>query len=751
MTLKRLADDVRLDVLYEDETPFGSAIGGAADHAIRRACPSIFCDEMRANMDDTVRRSRELLGRAFAHDLGSRYARSGVLREECLFPPADRVKPHAVVATRERERLVAIGVGEAAHRDLASWFGQLQRGLNRPGSIVGRDIFDLLDGAGALVPTEPGEAEAPPEADVVVVGHATALVGRRERLLVDPFLLPTSPRYPASYQPLGVADLLPIDAVFITHSHPDHYDLGTLLRLGPEIPIYVPYVERESLLAIDMAARLEQLGFAHVHRVRPGDETAIGGTKVIAHPFYGEQPTTGECLHPDVRNVGCTYSFVGAGRHVMAVADAGRDHEGDVRDLAAVVRRKWGAPDVLLGGYRAFSLYPIQYIFSSVARYLLFVPESEWTTRIVGMNDSDALIDTAERCGAKHVVPYADGGAPWHWELGLGPRLDGTGRPNPSADPPPEDVVRRAKARSSWFDDPIGSPVSVAIVRPGERIRIDGEGEATIEHGPRQAWPYTAMKWHQRNVALARPGGSAKASARALFDALVPAMAAWRRDGRLTRFFFMRKPPDLRLRFFGEESLGAEIAALLKQLQDRGAVERHYPGEYEPETARFGGPKAMDAIHAWFDADTTAWMRLDALDASPKADADRALLAIAITNDVVSSLLGDPAEAWAMWRSYAESLALAEEDRAPQLVPVDLETLASAKAPEVQDVLSSYRDANRALASALASLRDRGELAAGMRSILVAFVMFHLNRYALDAAGHARVAWTMIRALGAAT
>jgi hypothetical protein len=35
-----------------------------------------------------------------------------------------------------------------------------------------------------------------------------------------------------------------------------------------------------------------------------------------------------------------------------------------------------------------------------------------------------------------------------------------------------------------------------------------------------------------------------------------------------------------------------------------------------------------------------------------------------------------------------------------------------------------------------------------MRSVLVAFVMFHLNRSALDPAGHARVAWTMIRALG---
>jgi len=61
--------------------------------------------------------------------------------------------------------------------------------------------------------------------------------------------------------------------VFITHCHPDHYDLGTLLRFGHDVPIWVPEVARESILSIDMRARLEQLGFTRVRTLRWGDES----------------------------------------------------------------------------------------------------------------------------------------------------------------------------------------------------------------------------------------------------------------------------------------------------------------------------------------------------------------------------------------------------------------------------------------------------------------------------------------------
>lgn len=724
--MRRLAGDVRLDLDYDDETPFGSALGGGADHALRQACTEIF--PLTGSMDDLVRRSRDLLSRAFERDLASRYLAPEKLREECLYPAAERVRPRALIASREDQPLVTIGIEPEAYGELAKWISEFQRGTERPSSSIGQALYDLLNDAGAFTEL----VERSPEPEMTFVGHATAMLG--DRILVDPFLLPKSSRYPASYQPLGPEDVLPVNAVLITHSHPDHFDPGTLLRLGAETPIYVPHVERESLLSVDMAMRLEQLGFSCVRRVRPGDELAIGKSTVHVLPFFGEQPTTGDSLHPEVRNVGCTYSVVSPERHVLVLADSGRDREGDVRDLASEVRRKWGAPDILLGGYRGFAVYPIQWLFSSVARYLLFVPEHERTVRQVTMNDCDALIDTAERCGAKRVVPYADGGAPWYWERGLGPRLDGHGIVNASADPPLEEVVRTASKRSTWGEEPIGSAVPIKILRPGQRLG-DGAGAA---------WPYRSRVWHQYNVALKRVEGSAMESLRTVFRALEPLIAAWRKEGRLEHFFYMRKAPDVRLRFYGDDSLDDELATLFRSFAERSEIEHTFTSPYEPETARFGGPKAMDAVHAWFDVDTRSWAKLDELETRGFHVPNKLLMASAVADDLVSRVITDTSEAWAVWRTYASSYAL-EEPRDATLLVTDLETLTSNAHPDVQPWLAPYRVANRELANELANLASHGQLEAGLRGILIGVVMFHLNRYGFAPTEHAQLVWSMIR------
>src|SRR5262249_49502323 len=151
----------------------------------------------------------------------------------------------------------------------AHWIFELQCGTTRPVEGRGRSLFDQLEACGALT-DEPVHTDSPTQGDVHLIGHATVFVTAGARVLIDPFILPRSESFPESYQPHRVADLLPLDAALVTHSHPDHFDLSTLLRLGPHTRICVPEVDRESLLAVDMAARLEQLGFVNVCRVRPG-------------------------------------------------------------------------------------------------------------------------------------------------------------------------------------------------------------------------------------------------------------------------------------------------------------------------------------------------------------------------------------------------------------------------------------------------------------------------------------------------
>src|SRR5690606_25681676 len=128
----------------------------------------------------------------------------------------------------------------------------------------------------------------------------------------------------------------------------------------------------ETLLATDMAYRLRELGFTRVQTLRWYQEVTVGPFRVIALPFYGEQPTDGVMLHPEARNLGNTYVVEGLGRRDALVADAGRDAAGETIALAAEARRRFGTIDALFGGYRAWRLQPIQYLLTSVARYVLF-------------------------------------------------------------------------------------------------------------------------------------------------------------------------------------------------------------------------------------------------------------------------------------------------------------------------------------------------------------------------------------------
>jgi L-ascorbate metabolism protein UlaG (beta-lactamase superfamily) len=349
--------------------------------------------------------------------------------------------------------------------------------------------WNALGDYGALV--EVNELSVKPQlGHATFVGHSTLrLSDGNFSILFDPFLLPKSEIYPPNYQPLSLEEMGQPDAVFITHSHPDHFDLGTLLRVVANTPIFVPEVKRESVLAIDMALRLRQLGFKNIHTLRWFDETRIGGMRVIALPFYGEQPTVAQALHPEIRNEGNTYLIEYCDRRVALTADSGTDCLGDVKKLAAVALERYGSLDTLFGGYRGFALYPIQYLFSSVARYLPFVPENSWQVRQKMMCDADDLIDVAEIWNAKQIVPYSDGGAPWFWQRGLGPCLDGSQAHIMAVDPTPEHVCQVATQRSGTRKDgAIASPVSICLLRPGDALGFAQEDTQVIQN---QFWPYS--------------------------------------------------------------------------------------------------------------------------------------------------------------------------------------------------------------------------------------------------------------------
>jgi L-ascorbate metabolism protein UlaG (beta-lactamase superfamily) len=417
--------------------------------------------------------------------LGDLYQQPGVLKEDCLYPAAEQVRPASLSVLRHGGSPAAIiPLSQRQSANLAGYIGALQRGAALPEDADAQALRAALAAAGALTDKEPAAAAT---ADVTFAGHAMVrFCHRGKALLFDPWVLPTSSD--GAYQPLTCSELEP-DAIFITHSHPDHFDPGTLLRFGADVPIFVPRVQRESLLAIDMAYRLRELGFNRVHCMDWFEEVAVGDFRVRALPFYGEQPSVGAVYHPEVRNTGNAYLITAADRRYAVIADAGTDDRGSAVKVAAAARASHGPIDLLFGGFRSWAIYPLQYLFSSVARYLLFVPPEEWNVRHKIMNDADELIDTAEHWGAASVVPYAAGGAPWYWEFGMGPTHGAVPSQRHPFDPPPEHVLRAAAARSALRSRTLTSPAQVLMLRPGDSLR-QSAGCWQKERPAPHAWPY---------------------------------------------------------------------------------------------------------------------------------------------------------------------------------------------------------------------------------------------------------------------
>lgn len=79
-----------------------------------------------------------------------------------------------------------------------------------------------------------------------------------------------------------------------------------------------------------------------------------------------------------------------------------------------------------------------------------------------------------------------------------------------------------------------------------------------------------------------------------------------------TEFFFMHKPPGLRIRFEPgrgqRDNLAATVLAAAERWRSAGLVETATPTVYEPETALFGGPESMRHVHRLFTVDSLRWL-----------------------------------------------------------------------------------------------------------------------------------------------
>lgn len=122
---------------------------------------------------------------------------------------------------------------------------------------------------------------------VTYVAHACLLIeSGGTRLLTDPWL--DGPTYLSSWWQfpapvLQGASLPPLDAVYLTHEHADHFHPATLALLPRSTPIWVGRFLRPRFLQ-----RLRALGFSNVRELRHGEPVRLGPLELTSYQYRAD-------------------------------------------------------------------------------------------------------------------------------------------------------------------------------------------------------------------------------------------------------------------------------------------------------------------------------------------------------------------------------------------------------------------------------------------------------------------------------
>lgn len=460
----------------------GCSILGPPSRPVRRAHAWLKKQVQKLGPEEAARQAEPLVAaleasaayEAICDGTKKRFGRR-VLKQDVIFPRAEKFVPRVLHLRRDE-----LGLDVEVSRDQWPLINELfstlargatvkeLRGLSRQPLL--ETLLDDMHGAGWIETfTEPKL-----EGSFTFVGHNTTLVrGKTGKVLIDPYFRPASQFDLPTYQPMQARDVGPVDAVLITHSHGDHFHLGSLLQLPRETRFFVPPVERESLFSTDCALRLRQLGFKNVEALPWWSERSIGDLTIQALPFYGEQPTDEEGVHSGLRNIGSTWTVRGPDGSAAFFADSGRDIAGDMDAVCA----KTKPVDVLFCGVRGFKLKPIFFGFTTLDAYLVDVPKRLLTTPQQLMADGPEALRYAKALKAR-LVPCADGGAPWYWREGMGPKYPGfPGMPVDGASPYEENLD------ADPFPERVGG--KSIVLRPGHSLK----GTTPTSHPP-FVWPF---------------------------------------------------------------------------------------------------------------------------------------------------------------------------------------------------------------------------------------------------------------------
>lgn len=140
-------------------------------------------------------------------------------------------------------------------------------------------------------------------ANLVHVGHSTHLLALgAARFLTDPWF--SDPAFGALRHERGPAvgpgDVGRLDAILVSHDHPDHADLDAMDRMDKQARVLVATAA--------LAARVRARGFRDVSVLAPGEETQVADVRVAAVPAQHDVYEVGFVLtRASSRGTDCVY------------------------------------------------------------------------------------------------------------------------------------------------------------------------------------------------------------------------------------------------------------------------------------------------------------------------------------------------------------------------------------------------------------------------------------------------------------
>jgi L-ascorbate metabolism protein UlaG (beta-lactamase superfamily) len=272
--------------------------------------------------------------------------------------------------------------------------------------LLGLD--DTCDLGHLLAPplTRPVMRWTEPRTRIRYFGHACVLIERSgQSVLVDPFIS-AIPRHNGVAR-LSFGDLPDvIDYALVTHGHPDHFCLETLLRLRHRTNCLVVPRNAGTLYGdVSLKSLAQRIGFRHVVELDVFESLPLLEGGIVAVPFLGEHSDIGHSKTAYVVRSGSQQIFFGA------------DSDCLDPELYSRIRHELGAVDVVFIGLESEGAI-MSFAYGSL---LPEAPtrEQEHSRRQHGCNASRAL-RLCETLGARQVYHYAMGLEPWLYPvLGL--------------------------------------------------------------------------------------------------------------------------------------------------------------------------------------------------------------------------------------------------------------------------------------------------------------------------------------------